>query len=278
MRKSKAIQELTQANRARTKLIRSGSILGGTLLALSLAACESEPQEEALAPQVAELTAQAPAVKSLVFVVDQKASDVTFTMDAEKEKITGRAPASASGTLHVDLQDLTKSTGLVKIDLNELSLYQQKRDSADEEFSESTKSETQNEHMRTWLQISEDGPAQEREANRFAEFKIASVGLSSQNSVNESQPEAELQISGSLRIHGRVTEHRFPVRAKFYFKDGKATSIDFKSLKPIEVSLEKHDVRPRSAFGVLADKTLDALGAKVAKVAKISLKFSAKVK
>jgi hypothetical protein len=51
-----------------------------------------------------------------------------------------------------------------------------------------------------------------------------------------------------------------------------------RTLEPLRIGLEEFDVRPREAFGKLAQKTLDALGTKVAKEAPLQVEFSARVK
>ncbi len=252
--------------------------VGSTALAGALSGCDNQPDEKNLAPQAAELVASAPEAMNQSFEVISDASKISFEMDAEKEQITGRAPNSATGNLEVNFGDLTKSSGLIKIDLLQLSIYQKTRESSEEAFGKETKNEKQNEHMRTWLQISEDGPEEERASNRFAEFKIEQIEITDGTDPGPSRREVMMNVSGSLRLHGRVTEHQFPAQAVFSFQDGKPVSARVTSLKPIGVDLEKHDVRPRSAFNILADKTLDALGAKVAKVAQISLEIEAQAR
>jgi hypothetical protein len=212
------------------------------------------------------------------FSVNQAASKVSFQMDAELEEISGRAPQSVSGSLHVDLQDITRSTGLIKIDLLQLSIYQKKRGSADEEFGEEVKNDKQNEHMRTWLQISSDGPADQVELNRYVEFKLEKIESQAEKNPSKLSGDTrrlDLTVTGSLRLHGRSTTHTFPAEAVFSFSGDKVQKLQVTSKEPIGVDLEKHDVRPRSAFDQLAEKTLSALGAKVAKVAQVSLQLEA---
>lgn len=266
----------------KTRLIRrSVPLLLSACLGLTTLACQEDQKDLAPKAQELEEQKQPPAQKSQTFEVQTAKTKVTFEMDAELEKITGKAPESTTGELHVDLTDLSKTTGLVKIDLLDLTIYKQNRDSADEEFGEMEKNEKQNKDMRTWLQVSEDAPKDQREKFRYAEFKIKGIEGAAKNNVLEmkgAERKVDLKVKGSLRIHGRVTEHTFPAEAVFEFQGDEPKALHVTSKEPVGVSLKKHDVKPRKAFDVLADKTLDALGAKVAKVAEISLDVHAKAK
>ena len=202
-------------------------------------------------------------------------------MDAELEKIFGRAPGGLQGELYVDLKDLTKSTGLVKVDLDKLSIFQKTRKQADQEFSEETRNEKQNQDMRTWFEIQPDAPADIREKNRWVEFKIEKVTDSSASDVTAlsgAERKVTLTVSGDLRLHQRVSKRSAKLQAAFKFDGDKPRSVHITTVEPFAVGLQEHDVRPRKAFDTLADKTLDALGAKVAKIAMVSLEFDAAAK
>ena len=71
-------------------------------------------------------------------------------MDSPLEKIDGDAPKSIQGDLYIDPTDLAKSTALVKADLKQLTLYQQKRAEDKGDYTERKKSDLQNEHARGW--------------------------------------------------------------------------------------------------------------------------------
>ncbi len=95
--------------------------LGGTLNA-----CKDKPSAT-LAPSASALQAAPAAASATPFSVDSASSKVTFLMDSPLEKIDGDASGGLSGELSVDLSDLTKSSALMKLDLQKLVLYQQKR-------------------------------------------------------------------------------------------------------------------------------------------------------
>lgn len=260
-------------------LARLAPIAALALLVLG-AGCKKTERE--LAPEASALASAVPVTETTTaFVIDAPSSSVTFEMDAELEKITGRAPGSAAGELFVDLENLQKTTGLIKVDLSKLGIYQRKRESADQEYGEETKNEDQNGHMRTWLQISEDAPADVREANRFAEFKIDKLENLSATDVS-TLPGAERKVtadvSGEFRLHGRVSPQKLSVEVTFQYAGDKPSALAIKTVKPFGVELEKHDVRPRKAFDQLADATLETLGKKVDKVPDVSFEVTAKVK
>ncbi len=246
-------------------------------LGLATTGCDESKKEE-LAPQASALVEEEPKAQSTTYSIDTKQTQVEFRMDAELEAITGRAPESAEGQLHVDLSDLTKTTGLVKVDLLDLSVYQKKRESADDKFGEEVKNEKQNEHMRTWFQISDDAPPEVRDQNRYAEFSIEKVaGVKNPNvlAMSGDTRTVTADVTGDFRLHGRVTQQTLKLEITFTFAEGKPARLSLKTREPFEVHLEKHDVKPRSTFDKLAEKTLDALGAKVAKVAKVDLQATA---
>lgn len=54
--------------------------------------------------------------------------------------------------------------------------------------------------------------------------------------------------------------------------------VEVRTLEPLTIGLEEFDVRPREAFGKLAQKTLSALGSKVAVAAPVQVEFRARAK
>ena len=202
-------------------------------------------------------------------------------MDAELEKIFGRAPGGLQGELFIDLKNVTKSTGLVKVDLDKLSIFQKVRKQADQDFGEETRNEKQNQDMRTWFEILPDAPADIREKNRWVEFKIEKVTDASATDITAlsgAERKVTLTATGDFVLHQRVSKRSAKLQALFKFDGDKPRSVHVTTVEPFSVGLQEHDVRPRKAFDTLADKTLEALGAKVAKVAMVSLEFDAAAK
>ncbi len=245
----------------------------------SLACSKSEKQN--LAPTASALASAAPVTKmSKTFVLDPSKSSVSFSMEAELERISGKAPESAQGELFIDFKDLAKSTGLVKIDLDKLSIYKKVRKEGETEFGEEEKNEKQNRDMRNWFQIGEDAPADDREKYRWVEFKITKVDASPNDVTSLSGPsrKVEATVIGDFRMHGRVTKKSLPLELEFKFDGDEPTGLAIRSSKPFAVGLEEHDVKPRKSFAELADATLDALGKKVAKVAMVTIDATASPK
>ncbi|WP_437685162.1 hypothetical protein [Sorangium sp. So ce176] len=89
----------------------------------STAACQGE--KAPLAPAATELEApEAKAPAAATFAIDKAGSKVELMMDAPKEKTRGRIEGSAEGTLQVDPSDITRTTGLITVDLSPLELLQ----------------------------------------------------------------------------------------------------------------------------------------------------------
>lgn len=245
------------------------------LVCAALGGCgDTTPAAPASAP-LAEPAAPAAASR---FEVVSDGSAVDFLMEAPLEHIHGRAPSSVHGELSVDPAQLSASTALVRIDLLQLEVLQQKRESAEQAFGEEVRNETQNEHVRTWFEISPDAPADVREANRWAEFRVERVDeLSAADVTALTGPERTVQatLHGQLRIHGHTVPKTARVELTFTYDGEQPTGVRVRSLAPVEVGLEEFDIRPRSAFGTLAQRTLAVLGEKVASAAPITFDFRA---
>ncbi|MDQ2643837.1 MAG: YceI family protein [Myxococcota bacterium] len=248
-------------------------------LCLAAAGCQKQSAEN-LAPAASALAPAKPAApKAVTLEIDRASSQVKFLMEAAIEKISGEAPASIEGQLFVDLEDISKSTGLVKVDLEQLTLYQEQRKDEKQAFGEKKKNDLQNQHARTWLEISADAPDDVRKANRFAEFKITRLeNASKTNLTAPGEHRLTATVVGDFRLHGRKSEKRADVAITLENGADKLDSLSVKTTAPLTIGLEEFDVRPREAFGKLAQKTLDALGSKVAKQAPLELSFTARAK
>ncbi len=246
-----------------------------TVLLLGPACGEDVP----LAPRAEALEEVAPKTETAMeFVVKSAGSTVNFQMQAPFERQDGEVPESAiSGSLHVDLSDLGKSTGLVAVDIAQLEIFMQK---AEEEgqYGEREKSETQNEHMRDWLEIGDDVPDDMLAKNRRIQFSIASITDVSSPDVRAmtgADRAVTFTAQGEFLLHQRKTTKTVKMEAKFHFDGDSVTGVDVRTLEPFAVGLAEHDVRPRTGFGALAKKTLGAMSSKVAEEAQISVSFSA---
>ena len=252
----------------------------GVLSVLSLSAgCSKEKTAENLAPAASALQAAQPSATATAFSVDAASSKVQFLMEAPIEKIHGEAPQSVEGELLLDLADITKSTGLVKVDLDKLSLYQQKREDEKKEYGGKSKSDKQNEHARDWLEIS--AGSKTREQNRFAEFKVEKIENPSVTDITKLTGPARpvtVTASGDFRLHGRKNKKSAKLELTYNYAGDKLESVTVKTAEPVKVDLNEYDVRPRDAVGTLLAKGLEALAPKVAKEAPITFEFTAKPK
>ncbi|MBL9100316.1 MAG: hypothetical protein JNL82_05130 [Myxococcales bacterium] len=248
-------------------------------LALAVAACGGEPVK--LAQKAEKLEIEAPkSAGSQRFAVDSASSRLGFDMEAPIEKIRGKVPPSAlTGEVFIDLTDITKTTGLVHVDLAELELFQRVAPAEGQEFGEEKKEPKQNEHARAWLEIGPDTPPEQLAKNQKIEFSLAKITDASATDITKiagNERTVKFTAEGEFLLHQRKASKSVKLEAVFKFAGDKATEVTIKSLEPLEIGLDEYDVRPREGFGKLAQKTLSALSPKVAKFAQVSLEFTAK--
>lgn len=260
-----------------TMTTRIATTLGVLTLLCVPAACGGE--EVALAPRSQKLEQAVPKTETAAqWSVVSEDSEVTFEMQAPFERQYGEVPSSAiSGTLHLDPTDLRQSTGLVAVDISQLEIFMHKANE-EGEFGEREKSETQNEHMRDWLEIGDDVPAPQLDDNRTVEFSLREVVEASPANVSAMtgpQRVVTLTAKGEFLLHQRKSEQTVKLQATFHYDGDRPTSVDVETLEPFAVALPAHDVRPRTGFGSLANKTLGALSDKVGEEARVRVSFSA---
>ena len=242
--------------------------------------CQKKTEKE-LAPVASVApSAKAASAHAVRAKLDTAHSRVDLVMKAPLENIYGAFTSATSGELFVDLADLEKTTGLVEVNLQRLVLTQQKRETEDAEFGERTKQDRQNQHARTWLEISDDTPEADRKKNETVTFnitKVADVSARDITQLSGARREATATVTGDFVLHQRRVEKSARMKIVFEFDGDHATGIHMTTIEPFVVDLEEHDVRPRKAFGVLADATLATLGKKVDKQPKVSLDLRAKL-
>jgi hypothetical protein len=268
-------------------MVRS-SLLGLVLISVATGGCKSSEPPKELAPAASALEAPKPATAGgIALSVDSEKSSLTFLMDSPLEKIDGDAPGSLSGELSVNLDDLTKSSALVKVDLDKLVLYQQRRPEETGDYGERKKNDRQNEHARDWLQIvPHDGEvtAAQAEENRFAEFRIDKLETQTPNVRSQAGAERKVTatLSGDLRLHGRKARQSTTVELTFRFAGEKLASLDVRSVSPLTVSLSAYEINPRDGAGKFVKTISDAVAGshkgKLRDQAPVNIAFSAKPK
>jgi hypothetical protein len=236
------------------------------LLALGFAACSKKEPPVELAP-VSSASLETPKITTtgaMNVSVDAPSSSVKFLMDSPLEKIDGDAPGSASGELALDLGDLSKSSGLIHIDLDKLSLYQQKRPDGSGEYQARTKNPLQNQHARDWLQlVPHEGEvtAEQAAQNRIAEFRIEKVEPSEKNvaSLTGADRKITATVAGTLRLHGRQAPKSAKVELTFHFSADHFDSVNVKTLEPFSVDLEQFEIHPRDGAGKLVKSITESI-------------------
>lgn len=262
-------------------------VAGVVALALGAAACDDAASSN-VAPSATTLEDAKPKSKGATELrVGTSGSKVDFMMDAPNEKIRGRVHDATRGELQVDLTDITKTTGHLYVDLASLELYQRKKGD-DGTFGEESKSEMQNEHARNWLEIGPcDGVDDEavckaaKKKNENVELVITKVESSDAKDVTKltgDRRTVRATVTGDFLLHQKKTTKSAKVEVTFVMKGERVEALHVKTVEPFAIGLAEHDVRPRTAFGKLAAKTLDALVSedkKVAKDAEVTLDFTA---
>ncbi|HEY2512117.1 MAG TPA: hypothetical protein VGI39_14720 [Polyangiaceae bacterium] len=257
-------------------LLAAASCVGG---------CKKDAPAEAAPPAPSAAAASpptGPSAASVEYAIDP-AGKATIDMPAPNERIKAETSA-AKGALHVDLHDLAKTRGDVFIDLDTFTTHS---------FGDAEKDATQTHHSHTWLQIDEmERNSSVRERNRWVHFSIRSIdGLSAGDvsTVPPTRTGGEDVRVVTLVAHGDVEVHSFPAKApkaaplevRFHFApdappEAKPTSIEVVSKEPLTITLADHDVKPRDAQGIVAQKAFAILGTKVADVANVSVNLLAK--
>jgi hypothetical protein len=262
-------------------------VLGSLCGCAVLAGCKDKPSAT-LAPTASALQAAPVAASAVKFSVDPASSKVTFLMDSPLEKIDGDASGGLQGDLFVDLSDISKSTALVKVDLQKLVLYQQKRTDEKTGYSARAKSDLQNEHARNWLQIvarEGDVTPEQAEANRWVEFKIDKLDGATLNDVagaTGAERKLSATATGEFRLHGRKQTKSAKLEIAITYQGDKAQSIHVKTAEPLNVGLEEFEVNPRDNAGKFVKSLTEALSSnlkgKVAQQAPLELDFTALAK
>jgi hypothetical protein len=267
--------------------VKCWCVLGALCAGVALVGCKDKPQTT-LAPTASALQAAPAAASATQFSVEPASSKVTFLMDSPLEKIDGDASGGLSGDLYVDLVDISKSTALVKVDLQKLVLYHQKRGDDKGAYGEREKSDLQNTHARNWLQIvprEGDVTPEQAEANRWVEFKIDKLDNASvTNIAGATGPERKLTAtaSGDFRLHGRKQAKSAKVELTINYQGDKPQSIHVKTTEPLSIGLEEFEVNPRDDAGKFVKSLTEALSStlkgKVAQQAPLMLDFVANAK
>lgn len=267
---------MIRAMRVGVLSVALGAVLGA-------AGCEDK-KPVPVAPAASSLAPSTPAPttnKVVKFTIDPK-STTSIDMPAPNEHIKAGTDA-ATGSLDIDLMDLSNSRGEVKADLTTLTT---------KTFGDASKDKTQTTHARTWLEVAdgEDGklPDDVKSTNRYATYAIRSITNLSEKDLTKVAPTKDgadevrtvtATTKGELLIHGHKVEKEAEVEVSFRYAPGatadKPRALSIKSKKPFRVTLAEHEVKPRDGFGKIAKGAFNLLGTKVADTADITLDIRA---
>ncbi|HEX3772455.1 MAG TPA: hypothetical protein VHV30_16370 [Polyangiaceae bacterium] len=263
-------------------------------LLASSASCSKKDDATSLAPAASSLAvskADSPAA-SWHYVIDPKSS-THVDMPGVKEHIKADTTV-ADGSLDVDPTDLTKSRGVVRIDLTSFASHT---------FGNGD-DPTQTKHALTWLEVAVDGKTSDE--MRWAVFAIRSaapldgapaVRTPEQSEGPDRSPPVDLTkvapvkdgpddvrqvpmtVHGEVLVHGHKVEKDGVVDVAFRYPSGAApdsrpTRIEIKSKEPMRLVLKELDVRPRDPAGQLLDWTTKLIS-KVAEIADVTVDLAA---
>ena len=249
------------------------SIGGACLLTFAAFGCGDDPKAQ-LAPEASATALASSAPKSAEakeLGVDKGASSVAFVMDAPAEKIRGKVLNGVEGQLFIDPKDMTQTTGNIVVDIGNLEIFQRKADDSGN-FGDETKVDKQNEHAREWLEIGPSAPEAIKKKNQRVEFRITSLKSDKKDLTKDTgDVKLDVEATGDFLLHGRVSKKTIKLEVTVTMEGGAPKTVAIKTKAPFTVGLEEHDVRPRDTFGKLAAKTLQDLGSKVAKEARVEL-------
>jgi hypothetical protein len=183
---------------------------------------------------------------------------------------------SGTGTLDVTPTDLTRSRGLVRIDLSTFATHTFGSDD----------DATQTKHALTWLEVNVADKL--NDDMRWADFAIRSIDGASATELAKVAPAKDgaddvrtvsMTVHGDVLIHGHRVQKDGVVDVSFRYPSGAAPDsrparIGIKSKEPMHLVLKELDVRPRDPAGQLLDWTAK-LVAKVAETADVTVDLTA---
>jgi hypothetical protein len=196
-----------------------------------------------------------------------------FELPGRTGTVRGRVK-QARGSLDVDLDDVSHTTGNVVADLNDIELF-----GADGQPDASYTARALD-----WLELGPRVKAEKRDVGRTVTFALSALDAGRVVSApgrDARAPRRELNASfnvrGELSLHGVRAPASTDVGLIFVMgaiPDGAPVELLIRSRRPLVVTLGTHDIRPRDERGVPIAKDLGLLGEKVGTVAKVSFELT----
>lgn len=248
--------------------------LFAVIVAVAATGCHRAPKKpDRTAPWPASASpsaSSAPLLRRLHYGLQR--GDVSFELPARHATPHGKL-AHPRGDLDVDLDDLSRTTGNVAFDLRELVMT---RSGTDPDAAYTARA-------LAWLELGAGVSDEKRAPSAAANFVIGSLDaghlVSAPNGdrrARRRELESHWTVRGDLSLHGV----RAPVTAEVTLSlvpgpDPAAPPVQLviRSRRPLVVSLNTHDIRPRDERGVPVAKDLDLLGDDVGTEAKVSFEL-----
>jgi len=226
-------------------LNRLASITLGLLLLCAAGCAKKEPKplrtEPWLAHPPARASASGDAALPLTRYVLGDRSVIRFDIATKRGALSGSV-TRVSGELRVDLADLTQSRGMIRADLDSLSIHAGSGDGDTALLA----------RARAALELSSDP----RAPVAFASFDLTSVEsdsptqpaqigpLSKRDAGSPLSRRARVTAIGNLLLHGFRVTRRAPLEAEFAYADGQEVpnSVLIRSRSPFVISLETHGI------------------------------------
>lgn len=243
---------------------------------LALGGCDSKSREKAPEPGISSADSVGTAKsREGTLSLDPQTSSLEMKMLAELENIQGSGKQGLTGEISFDPQNVLAASGTVRFDLTRLRLLHAIKRGDTEEMGELRSSSKQNDDMRIWLEIASDTPEETLKRYRYATFAFERVKKAVPTALPSEPGEYKLSlvVEGAFELHGHTVRKTVPLNATVTQTAAGVTQVRARTAEPLTISLTEHDVRPRTAFGILADRTLDAMGKKVAKTPQVQLEL-----
>lgn len=177
------------------------------------------------------------------------------------------------GELEVDLDDLSRTTGSVTLDLTTLELF----DGGSEPDAGNTA------RARAWLEVGDGVPDDERRTFRDVTFRIGSLDAgrlvaapAEERAPKRRELASNWGVRGELSLHGLRAPQTADVALTLVpgpDPTGPPAELLIRSRRPLVVLLGTHDIRPRDARGVLVAKDQAVLGDHVGREARVTFEL-----
>jgi hypothetical protein len=273
-----------------------------SVAALGGACSKPEPAPERTEPWPAPALQQPHRARVVPYAIADP-SEILVSLSTREATLVG-VMRVASGRLQIDLHELSRTRGTIRVDITSLRMP------GSESVAESRR---QTAVAQNWLDVGSNQPEPERDRKRWAEFVISEIEEVSANAAHEGKrvkhsqlrpsdsglrqapegtdgalgaaPSGEVRevrmvARGELSLHGYRVEHTTRLRVRFHYRAAAGaqetpSKLTIETRSPLAVSLAAHDIKPRDASGVFIARDMKLLGVQVARDARASLRLTA---